>query len=253
MKKIENIPYCKTDNERQTLDLYLPEKADNFPVFVYFHGGGITSGNKDEQKFVGDVVSKGIAVACANYRLYPYAVFPDFVRDAAAAVAWVHNNISDYGSCTDLFVGGSSAGGYITQLLCFDKKYLGVHGIDSDKISGYFMDAGQPTAHFNVLRERGLAPNRVIIDQTAPLYYVESGRNYAPMEIIVSDNDMPNRYEQTRLLVSTLKHCKADMSRVFYKCVENSGHCEYLDKRDENGRYIFADMIMEFINKIRSL
>lgn len=250
MKKIENIPYSEIGNKRQVLDLYLPEDTDSFPLFVYFHGGGIVEGSKDEQKFIGDIVKDGIAVACANYRLYPYAVFPDFVRDAAAAVAYVHKNISNYGNCTGIFVGGSSAGGYLTQLLCFDKKYLGIHGIDSDEISGYFMDAGQPTSHFNVLRERGFASNRVIVDETAPLFYVEDGRKYAPMEIIVSDHDMENRFEQTQLLLSTLKHCGADMSKVIYKCVKNSNHCEYINKQDKNGRYVFANMVKEFITSI---
>lgn len=41
MKKIENIPYSEIGNKRQVLDLYLPEDTDSFPLFVYFHGGGI--------------------------------------------------------------------------------------------------------------------------------------------------------------------------------------------------------------------
>lgn len=50
------------------------------------------------------------------------------------------------------FHGGSSAGGYISQMLCFDKTWLSKHGIKATDISGFIHDAGQPTCHFNVLR-----------------------------------------------------------------------------------------------------
>ena len=125
--------------------------------------------------------------------MYPDAEYPDFIVDAAAAVAWVKNNISGYGQCDGIYVGGSSAGGYLSMMLCFDPSYLGAHGILPTDISGYVHDAGQPTAHFNVLKARGLDPRRVIIDETAPLYYVGLAKSYSPMLVIVSDNDMTNR------------------------------------------------------------
>ncbi len=251
MKAFKNIRYSDIGHERQVLDLYIPDEAAEFPVFVYFHGGGLESGSKDGLVFVEDIVKQGIAVACANYRLYPTAVFPDFITDAAAAVAYIYKNISNYGKATALFIGGSSAGGYLTQMLCFDKKYLAVHGIDSDSISGYFMDAGQPTAHFNVLREHGLDTRRIVVDNTAPLYFIEDGRNYPPMQITVSDHDMENRYEQTKLLIGTLRHFRCDMSKVVYCCVENSTHCSYLNKKEPDGTYTFANMVISFINRFK--
>ncbi len=249
MRKIENIAYTEADIERQKLDLYLPTNK-KFPIFIYFHGGGLESGNKDNQLFVSCLTENGIAVVCANYRMYPHAKFPDFIFDAAAVVAWVKNNIGTYGECTDIFVGGSSAGGYLTQMLCFDKKYLAKHNINADDISGYFMDAGQPTSHFNVLREKGMDTRRVIVDETAPLYFIESGRTYPPMKILVSDSDMTNRLEQTQLLVSTLKHFENDMSKVDFQIISNSTHCEYVGKI-KDGKSVFAEMIIEFINKYR--
>lgn len=251
MKTFKNIRYSDIGHERQVLDLYIPDGGSEFPVFVYFHGGGLESGSKDELLFIEDIVNRKIAVACANYRLYPTAVFPDFIRDAAAATAYVLKNISKYLKPSSFFIGGSSAGGYITQMLCFDKKYLAAYGIDSDSISGYFMDAGQPTAHFNVLRERGLDTRKIVVDESAPLYFIEEGRNYAPMQITVSDNDMENRYEQTNLLVGTLRHFGCDMSKVIYKCVENSTHCSYLNSKEPDGTYTFANMIVSFINRFR--
>ena len=247
MKLIKDIKYSNIGHERHVLDLYLPE-IDEFSVFVYFHGGGINSGDKTGQVFVNDLVDKGIAVVCANYRLYPTAVFPQFIQDAASAVMWVKNNIGNYGKCTKLFVGGSSAGGYITQMLCFDKKYFAIHDFNADDIDGYFMDAGQPTSHFNVLKERGLDYRRVVIDETAPIYYIDDTRNYPPMKIIVSDNDMVNRYEQTKLLISTMNHFGCDMNKVDFEIVKNSEHCSYCSQMDENNKSVFAKMIYKFIS-----
>ncbi len=242
MKRIKDIPYGNIDSQAQVLDLYIPE-CQAFPVFIYLHGGGLESGSKEGFRFKEELVEKGICVAAPNYRLYPYAKFPEFAEDAAAAVAWVKNNISQYGKCTHLFVGGSSAGGYLTQLLCFDKSYLAKYDIDADSISGYFMDAGQPTAHFNVLREKGIDSRRIVVDETAPLFYVEGNRQYPPMKILISDQDIPGRLEQTQLLVAALKHFGNDMRKIDYELVENSTHCSYVDKE------VYAQMIYRFISQ----
>ncbi len=247
MRTYPNIIYSPMGHEKQKLDMYLPD-AEAFPVFLYFHGGGIEAGDKwQDQPFLLGLAEKGVGVVSANYRLYPEAKYPEFIEDAAAAVAWVKSHIEEYGHCTKLFIGGSSAGGYISQMLCFDKRYLGAHGIDSDSLDGYYLDAGQPTTHFNVLRERGVHPYRVIIDEAAPIYHVESGRDYAPMKIVVSDRDMENRLEQTQLLVSTLKHLGCDMSKVDFEIIEDSVHCGYVGKVDEDGKSVFAEMVYDYI------
>jgi acetyl esterase/lipase len=41
------------------------------------------------QLFLSEFQKKGIAVVAANYRMYPDAKFPEFIRDCASAVAWV--------------------------------------------------------------------------------------------------------------------------------------------------------------------
>ncbi len=247
MKTISNIPYTKSKNDAQSLDLYLPEKSA-FPVFVFFHGGGLEGGSKEGYVFIADLVEKGVAVVSANYRLYPEARFPDFIWDAAAAVAWVKNKISAYGTMTGLFVGGSSAGGYLTHMLCFDSSYLARHHIDADSIDGYFMDAGQPTAHYNILAEKGLDPRRIVVDETAPLFHVAENRKYPPMKLLVSDRDVPNRLEQTRLLISTLEHFGYNMDIVDFELVENSAHTQYL-QTIKDGKSVYAGMIYGFISK----
>lgn len=245
MKSITNICYC--EEHEQYLDVHLPD-GENFPVFIYFHGGGLETGDKSEQSMLYEyLTAHGIAVVTANYRLYPTAHYPDFLIDGAKAVSWTFQNIGAYGNATEIYIGGSSAGGYISQMLCFDASWLSAHGIKPSDIAGYVHDAGQPTCHFNVLRERGLDKRRVIIDESAPLYHIDDTRNYSPMLVIVSDNDLPNRYEQTMLLLSTLKHF-GHTENISLRIMQGR-HCAYIRTADENGDSIFGKLVLEFIHK----
>ena len=204
MKRIENIIYGT-----EALDLYLPDEGA-FDLFIYFHGGGFEAGDKSGKETAlcaPYLTDNGIALASCNYRMYPNATYPDFVRDAAAAVHWLSHHIKEYGICRRIFVGGSSAGGYLSMMLCFDGRWYAECGTLGMPVSGYFHDAGQPTCHFNVLRERGIDGRRVMIDDSAPLYHIGAAEEYPPMMLIVSDNDMKNRFEQIELV-----RCDVDIS-----------------------------------------
>ena len=243
MRLIKDVPYAENDVS-QLLDLYLPEaKAEG--VFVYFHGGGLERGDKKSAgRFAEYLTDRNIAVVSANYRMYPQAKYPEFLWDAALTVKKTKEIITDAYGETPLYVGGSSAGGYISMMLCFDKRYLSEVGLSNEDIAGYFHDAGQPTVHFRVLMERGEDPRRVIIDETAPLYYIGTEPSYPRMRFIVSDNDMQNRYEQTMLTLSTMSHfVYTDFDHV----VMNSTHCAYCGKTDENGESVFGKMIYDFV------
>lgn len=245
MKTISNIPYSDIGHPAQMLDLYLPD-CEEFPVFIYFHGGGLEAGSKEYVELAETLTAQNIALVSANYRMYPTAVFPEFIRDAAAAVAWTYKNINNYGKCTKFYVGGSSAGGYISMMLCFNKAYLAPYGINPADIDGFIHDAGQPTSHFNVLREKGIDSRRVIVDETAPMYFIGLEPEYAPMLFIVSDHDMENRYEQTMLMLSTLKHFRYDESKIALK-VMHGNHCHYCGTADENGNNMLGTIVYDYI------
>ncbi len=251
MNIIKNVYYCDVKHGNQTLDVYIPESKE-FSVFVFFHGGGLESGDKEDVEIVARyLLEKNIAVVSVNYRMYPTAVYPEFIRDAAAAVAWTYRNINHYGKCDKFYVGGSSAGAYLSMMLCFDERYLMPYGISPNTINGYIHNAGQPTCHFNILRERNMDSRRVVIDESAPLFYVGTSESYAPMLFIVSDNDMENRYEQIMLMVSTMKHFGYEESKICLKVV-HGGHCEHDFMQDEVGKSVFGKMIFDFITGISS-
>ena len=246
MNTIENVPYCN-DSDMQVLDVYLPDGEAN-AVFLYFHGGALEKGSrKSAAVFATYLTERGIALVSADYRLYPEASYPDFICDAAKSVSFAKRYMDENLACDRLYVGGSSAGGYLSMMLCFDKRYLADVGLDNSAISGYFHDAGQPTAHYKVLSYSGIDHRRIIVDETAPIYYVGLEKEYPPMRFIVSDNDMKGRYEQTMLMLATLSHFGYE---GFDHVVMHGKHCEYCKKYDENGESILGGLIFDFIGDV---
>ncbi len=249
MNILRDIPYGATPHPARVLDLYLPD-APARATLLCFHGGGLEGGDKEEYETAClHLAKRGIACVNANYRTYPEAKYPDFLCDSAEAVAWAQKNASSHGLSERIFIGGSSAGAYIAMMLCFDGRYLGAHGINPDGMAGYIFDAGQPTAHFNVLIERGLDGRRIVVDETAPLYFVRENTAIPRVLLIVSDNDMPGRYEQTLLLAATLKNF-GNGENTALRVMENSAHCEYVRAVDSSGDSVLGSMVDDFISKL---
>lgn len=251
MKTYQDIYYTKDNDSARALDIYIPDGAVE-SIFMYIHGGGLDHGNKRD---AADVVSnyltdRGIAYVSIEYRMYPNAKYPDFINDAAEAVKYIITKKDEYfGGCDKLYVGGSSAGGYLSMMLCFDERYLGGVGLDNSYIAGYFHDAGQPTAHFRTLAERGIDSRRLIVDETSPMYHVGTADSYPPMRFVVSDNDMKGRYEQTMLMLSVLSSFGYES---YDHIVMNGTHCAYVKRVDESGDSVLGQMIYSFIESVKN-
>lgn len=247
MRKCFDIPYGPL--ETQKIDLWLPQ-AETFDLYVHMHGGGLETGDRRcQEAFPRYLTQRGVGLASVEYRLLPEAAYPAFIEDAAAAAAWVKRNIHAYGRVRRLFVGGSSAGGYLSMMLCFDRRWLAAHGLSPLDFDGFFHDAGQPTAHYNVLKSRGFDPLRVIVDASAPLYHVGEDPQYPPMHFVVSDNDMPNRLEQTRLMLSALKNFGYDMTKLTLELCHGE-HTQYYDRLTPEGESVYGEMVCRALEKM---
>jgi len=184
--------------ERCRLDVYHPKHIRNFPVVVWFHGGGLKTGNR---KVPAELQEKGIAVVAVNYRLHPKVKSPAYVEDAAAAVAWTFHNIKKYGgSAKRIFVSGHSAGGYLTSMVGLDERWLAAHKIDANDIAGLIPYSGHTITHFTVRKERGIDGKQPILDDMAPLFHVR--KDAPPLLLITGDRDreMLGRYEENAYL-----------------------------------------------------
>ncbi len=121
---------------RQKLDVYRPTKSAGAPVVIFFYGGHWQNGEKADYRFVAQALtSRGFVCVLPDYRFYPQITFPAFVQDGAAAVRWVHENISRFGGDQQkIYLMGHSAGAYIAVLLTLDGHYLKDVGLDRNAI-----------------------------------------------------------------------------------------------------------------------
>ncbi len=131
---------------RHSLDIYLPDAANGpVPAILFFYGGGWRNGEKGFYRFVGEALaSRGIAVAVADYRLYPEVRWPGFIEDGAAAFGWLKRNAGSHGlDERRLFLMGHSAGAHAAVMLTLDERWLAAYGIDARRaISGTIGLAG---------------------------------------------------------------------------------------------------------------
>ena len=248
MEKIANIRYSERHTE--TLDVYLPECAD-FRTVVYFHGGGLEGGDKAKTNMA-EVAERlcalGYGVVSANYRMYPDARFPDFLVDAADAVAYAAAHARQWGGCGELLIAGQSAGAWITLMLCMDTHYLLEVGIDPRTVVGWISDCAQTTAHYSILRyEQDEHKYAQRINEVAPLYYVGEDTAFSRMLLIYYENDMPCRPEQNMLFYrAVLTFCPdADIE---YRQLPGK-HCHGSSKKDADGEYAFIKTAAEWLRR----
>lgn len=122
----------------------LATDAGPVPIIVFVYGGSWQSGSRADYRFVGEALaSAGFVVVIPDYRVYPETIFPGFVDDAAAAVAWARDHAGAYGADPRrLFLMGHSAGAQIVGLLATDDRYLRAQGLDKSMLAGVVGLAG---------------------------------------------------------------------------------------------------------------
>lgn len=205
----KNVPYREDPStlddyqrERCLLDIYYPS-TEKFSTIIWFHGGGLTSGNKN---FPEGLRKKGHAIVAVNYRLSPKVKVTDCLDDAAAAVVWVMKHIEGFGGDSRrIFVSGHSAGGYLTSMIGLDSSLLKRHQGTPDNLAGLIPYSGHAITHFTVRKERGIDSYRPVIDKLAPLFHVR--KDAPPILLITGDREkeLLGRYEENAYLFRMLK------------------------------------------------
>ncbi len=111
------------------MNVWTPDDADNFPVMVWIHGGGLTSGSAHQPYYIGDqLAARGVVLVSMNYRLGPLGFlttdeliaeadgesFGNYgLADQVAALEWVQSNIAGFGgNPNQVTLFGESAGGF---------------------------------------------------------------------------------------------------------------------------------------------
>lgn len=125
VSRTADVDYAGDGSAEHRLDVLRPIDTPQgvaMPVYVYFHGGGWTSGDKTAvTKYCASQAVSGLLVVNANYRLasrrdgYRMA---HMVEDANRVLAWVRAHAPEFGGDPErIVVGGDSAGGQIAALV----------------------------------------------------------------------------------------------------------------------------------------
>lgn len=144
--------------------LYEPREAGRGPGLVFFHGGGLVTGDLDTHDGICRTLAEGgLRVLSVAYRLAPEHPFPAALDDALAATAWAAEHAPALGIDPGrLAVGGDSAGAGLAASACQEMRgemrggpaiagqllicpvldALGTSPSRRDHASGFFLEAG---------------------------------------------------------------------------------------------------------------
>ncbi len=120
VERLANLSYGDA-GKRNLLDIYRPTvlRPGGSPVLLQIHGGAWMIGEKEQQgkPLMYHMAQRGWLCVAINYRLSPKHAFPAHIIDVKRAIAWVKDNIAEYGGDPDFIaLTGGSAGGHLTAL-----------------------------------------------------------------------------------------------------------------------------------------
>lgn len=125
-KTLLNVSYGS--NASQAMDIYLPanRSTTSTKVIVLIHGGGWTTGDKNDPLFLPTVDTlkrrlPGYAIFNINYRLSatPEFLFPTQEMDIKAAVEFIYAKRNEYGISDQFVLAGASAGAHLAMLQAY--------------------------------------------------------------------------------------------------------------------------------------
>jgi acetyl esterase/lipase len=229
VRVVRDVPYLQgagyADN-KDKLDIYLPEGRRNAPVIVSYYGNQLMGGDKSEDAYIGRrFAAAGFVTVVVNYRLSPAVSHPAHVEDAAASFAWVKRHIAEYGGNADqVFITGYSAGGYLVALLSTDARYLAAHDLSPRDIRG-----AVPISAFYWVERPGVAPDRdmsvwgndrnVWVD-ASPAHHLQASA--PPILILYAEHDEDWRREQNVEIATAMK--AAGQKSVDIAMIPNRNH-----------------------------
>lgn len=226
----------RVDSQRQAYDVYYPDGAGGpkddpdcggrkYPALIFFHGGSWRDGDKASYAFVGrEFARRGFFTFVVDYRKAPKNLFPDFVADAARAMADIHRSLPRYG-CADpkrLYVMGHSAGAHIAMLAALDPQWLAANDSDASIITGIIGLTGPydfyPFTSDAAKVALGQWPKP---EETQPIAYASG--DAPPMLLLTGDADTTVKPRNSRALAEKVTALGGKAELKLYPGVGHSG------------------------------
>jgi acetyl esterase/lipase len=239
----------------QTSDIvYGPDARDNMldiwrhrdvkaggraPVVLQIPGGAWTVNGRRPQAYplMSRLVEQGWICVSIDYRKSPRNAWPAHIIDVKRALAWVRQNIADYGGDPDFIsVTGGSAGGHLASLVALtanDERlqpgfedvdttvqaavpYYGVYDLTDDKKMHEMM---MQFLELFVMKER-YADRPELFEMASPISHVH--RDAPPFFVLHGENDSVIPSVQARAFSGALRDAGA--SNVCYAELPNAHH-----------------------------
>jgi acetyl esterase/lipase len=188
--------------DSRRLDIYRHRDYKRAPVVVFFHGGAWQGGHRRQYIPLGvSMALGGITCVIPSFTQAPVFRFPEFLKDAAAAVCWVETNIDNLGGDPEkIFVAGHSSGALIASLLALDPRYLEFHHLSPSVLRGVMAISGlfsiQPGFEY------AFGTSKDVWAEASPLYYVNPGA--PPFLVVKGSEEPPFVHSQTRQFLEAL-------------------------------------------------
>ncbi len=210
------------------LSYQLPD--NNYPVMIWVHGGGWRSGDKTHslEHKIPLFINTGWIFVTVNYRLSPYDIpndptdldpnrikYPTHNQDVAAAIAWVYENINQYGGNPDnISLMGHSAGAAIVSSIGTNESYLAAHDLNLSVLDHV---VSLDTAAYDInsrIENRSIVTNRLYMNafgtdsdiwyDASPINHISSGKQIPSFFIVVQGSSY--RIDQSHRFISKLNH-----------------------------------------------
>ncbi|MBO5802544.1 MAG: alpha/beta hydrolase [Lentisphaeria bacterium] len=193
-------------HEQQEIYLTLPAGKKDFPLIIWFHGGGLTG---DEWQYPSELWNGEYGAAIIRHRTSggPFNAL-DSLTDSVEATAWVLAHLTEIGAAPEkVFLGGLSAGGWLSAMIGMNPELLAKYGFDNKCFAGLLLVSGQMTTHFQLKKDLGYNSTdyEPVIDQYAPIRY--ASKDLPPVILITGapGMDMPGRPEENAFMAATLR------------------------------------------------
>ncbi|WP_111413886.1 alpha/beta hydrolase [Billgrantia lactosivorans] len=228
-----DVAYGPTLAER--LDLYHAED-EGAPLHVFFHGGYWRSLGHREFGFVAEgLVEAGISVAVVNYALCPTVTFGEVVRQARAALAWLHARGETLGvDTTRPSVSGHSAGGHLCAML-LATDWPGVYGLPDELVRGALCVSGLYDLRpfpWSWLQPKLQLTGRDVADYS-PLF--QPCRVPAAVQLVAGGEES---VEFARQMQAHAEHLEAQGAAVSHELMPGDDHFSILDHYAPGGRFV---------------
>lgn len=215
----EGVPFGP--HPREVFDIYAPElRAGPLPVVVFINGGSWASGRRQDYEFVGRAfAAQGFVTVLADYRLVPEVRYPDFVEDAALAIAAVQREVAGYGGDAGrIYLVGHSAGAYNIVQAVLNPMFFETAGVDRARIKGVVSLAGPfdflPLDVKASIEAFGFYPDPAA---TQPINFVRA--DAPPMLLLHGLDDATVGVHNSRNLAARLKQVGAEVETKEYKAI----------------------------------